>query len=75
MMKISGRLRHTSTHSPATLLRIRRVETRSRASTRPIASESTIATNAIWMLIQNPRSRNQKLFPEKSHSQLSGSKR
>ena len=59
----------------ATLLRTRRVETRSSASTRPIVSESTIATNAIWMLIQNPRSRNQKLFPEKSHSQLSGSKR
>ena len=75
MMKISGRLRHTSIHTPAATLTIPALETRSSASTRPKLSESTIATSAIWMLIQKPAEQEPEVVPREEPSQLSGSKR
>ena len=75
MMKISGRFRQTSIHTPAATLTILCLERRRSASMRPKQSDSVIATSAIWMLIQKPVSRKRKLFPEKSQRQFSGSNR
>ena len=73
-MKISGRLRHTSTHNPATKLTGPIRDSLRRASARPAASESTIAMAAISRLISSPSRMNRRLLPVTSHSQLSGSK-
>ena len=73
MMKTSGRFRHTSTQTPAATLTTRFFVSRSSASTSPKPRDRTIVTAAIWRLIQNPDSRNRRLFPEKSHSQFAGS--
>jgi hypothetical protein len=75
MMKISGRLRHTSTQMPAGTLTMRRFEIRASASTSPKISEKTIAIAAIWRLTRNPSSRNRRLLPVHSHSQFPGSNR
>jgi hypothetical protein len=74
MMKISGRLRHRSTHRPATTDSGFQRERRESASARPKISESTMHSRAISMLIRKPSKMNRKLFPVISHSQLSGSK-
>ena len=74
-MKISGRLRHTSTHTPATNATALSLESRSNASTSPNARERTIAIAAISRLIANPSSRKRTLLPVITHSQLSGSNR
>jgi hypothetical protein len=75
MMKISGRLRQTSTQSPAGMLSSFEPEIRSSASISPKISESTIPITAISRLTRKPSIRKRKLLPDHTHSQLSGSKR
>jgi hypothetical protein len=75
MMKISGRLRQTSTQMPAGKLMMRRLEMRANASASPKINEKTIAIAAIWRLTRKPSSRKRKLFPVHSHSQFPGSNR
>ena len=74
MMKISGRLRQTSTHAPATTLIGVQRERRASASASPAISESTMAMTAISRFTAKPSRMNRRLFPVTSHSQLSGSK-
>jgi hypothetical protein len=68
-------LRQTSTQIPTGTLTSRAPEIRISASRRPKMSEKTIPIAAISRLMRNPLSRNSKLFPVITHSQLSGSKR
>src|SRR5918996_345882 len=75
MISTRGRLRQMSTQTPAGKLINRRLEIRINASRRPKISERTIPIAAISRLIRKPSTRNLKLFPVHTHSQLSGSKR
>ena len=75
MMKISGRLRQTSTHAPTTTLSGFQRERAAQRERRPTISESTIAMTAISRFTRKPSRMNRRLFPVVSHSQLSGSKR
>ena len=75
MIRISGRLRQTSTQTPAGKLMIRRFEIRISASSRPKISEKTIPIRAISRFTRKPSSRNLKLLPVQSHSQFPESNR
>ena len=75
MRKISGRLRNTSTHAPATTATGRTRVSRASASSNPKASAKTIAMTAISRFTRNPSRMKRKLLPVTSHSQLAGSKR
>jgi hypothetical protein len=75
MMKISGRLRQRSTQTPPTTASGRSFDRRVSARSRPKMSEKTIAIAAISRLTRNALSRNSRLLPLHSHSQLLGSKR
>ena len=73
--KISGRLRNTSTHVPATQRKGLNTDRRASASSRPTISAKIIAMIAIWRLMRKPSRMNRALLPVHSHSQLSGLKR
>ena len=61
MMKISGRLRQTSTHMPAATLSGFQRDSRASASASPTISESTIAITAISRLTRKPSRMNRSV--------------
>ncbi len=63
MMKISGRLRHTSTQTPATKLSGFQRASRPSASASPAISDSTIEITAISRLTRSPSRMNRALLP------------
>ncbi len=75
MIRISGRLRQTSTQMPAGTLTKRRFEILMSARRRPKMREKIIPITAISRLTRKPSIRNRKLLPVQSHSQFPESNR